>query len=218
MAYSWERMVKLFRGNILEVLVGTTDNPYSKLMKSSFLLILPSFLLIYSSIFAIDTGSDAPSFSLLDQNGEKWHSSDFLNKKNILIFFYPAAMTGGCTKQACSYRDDFAEWQSRDFEIIGISGDKPENLKLFQKAENLNFTLLSDIDGKTAKAFGVPTGNGGQIQKFFQGERFTLERGVTTKRWTFVISKEGKIIYRNDKVNAAKDSDMVLESISKIIK
>jgi peroxiredoxin Q/BCP len=211
-------MVKLFLGKTIEVLVGTIDNPYSNLMKSSLLLILPSFLLSFSSIFAVDTGSDAPSFSLLDQNGAKWHSSDFLNKKNILIFFYPAAMTGGCTKQACSYRDDFAEWQSRDFEIVGVSGDKPENLKLFQKAENLNFTLLSDIDGKTAKAFGVPTGKGGQIQKFIQGERFTLERGVTSKRWTFVISKGGKIIYRNDKVNAAKDSETVLESISKTVK
>jgi len=187
-------------------------------MKSTFFLIISSFLVSFSNIFAIDIGSIAPSISLLDQNGEKWHSSDFLNKKNILIFFYPAAMTGGCTKQACSYRDDFAKWQSRDFEIIGISGDKPANLKLFQKAENLNFTLLSDIDGKTAKAFGVPTGNGGQIQKFFQGERFTLERGVTSKRWTFVISKEGKIIYRNDKVNPAKDSEMVLKSISKTAK
>ena len=210
--------MKLFLGKTIEVLVGTIDNPYSNLMKSSLLLILPSFLLSFSSIFAVDTGSDAPSFSLLDQNGEKWHSSDFLNKKNILIFFYPAAMTGGCTKQACSYRDNFAEWQSRDFEIVGVSGDKPENLKLFQKAENLNFTLLSDIDGKTAKAFGVPTGKGGQIQKFIQGERFTLERGVTSKRWTFVISKGGKIIYRNDKVNAAKDSETVLESISKTVK
>jgi peroxiredoxin Q/BCP len=71
---------------------------------------------------------------------------------------------------------------------------------------------------RPAKAFGVPTGNGGQIQKFFQGERFTLERGVTSKRWTFVISKEGKIIYRNDKVNPAKDSEMVLKSISKTAK
>ena len=211
-------MVKLFLGKTIEVLVGTNHNPYSNLMKSSLLLILSSFLLNCSSIFAINIGSDAPSFSLLDQNGEKWHSSDFLNKKNILIFFYPAAMTGGCTKQACSYRDDFAEWQSRDFEIIGISGDKPENLKLFQKAENLNFTLLSDIDGKTAKAFGVPTGKGGQIQKFLQGERFTLERGVTIKRWTFVISKGGKVIYRNDKVNADKDSETVMESISKSVK
>ena len=95
MAYSWERMVKLFRGNIIEVLVGTTDNPYSKLMKSSFLLILASFLLIYSSIFAIDTGSDAPSFSLLDQNGEKWHSSDFLNKKNISAAFPSGKLAEG---------------------------------------------------------------------------------------------------------------------------
>ena len=187
-------------------------------MKSTFFLIISSFLVSFSNIFAIDIGSVAPSISLLDQNGKKWHSSDFLNEKNILIFFYPAAMTGGCTKQACSYRDDFAEWQSRDFEIIGISGDKPENLKLFQRSQNLNFKLLSDIDGKIAKAFGVPTGKGGQIQKFFQGERFTLERGVTSKRWTFVISKEGKIIYRNDKVNAAKDSETVMKSISKTVK
>ena len=53
-------------------------------------------------------------------------------------------MTGGCTKQACSYRDDLADWKSKDFEIVGISGDKPQNLKLFKKVENLNFKLLSD--------------------------------------------------------------------------
>ena len=79
-------MVKLFLGKTIEVLVGTNDNPYSNLMKSSLLLILPSFLLSFSSIFAEDTGSDAPSFSLLDQNGAKWHSSDFLNKKNIVNY------------------------------------------------------------------------------------------------------------------------------------
>ena len=101
-----------------------------------------------------------PLFSLLDENGEKWNSGDFLGKKNILIFFYPAAMTGGCTKQACSYRDDITEWKSRDFEIVGISGDKPENLKLFKKTEELNFRLLSDSNGEVAGSFGVPQGKG----------------------------------------------------------
>ena len=66
------------------------------------------------------------------------------------------------------------------------------------------------------QAFGVPTSQGGAIQKFFQGERFTLERGVTAKRWTFIISKEGKILYLNNKVNAGKDSNDAFEFISKL--
>ena len=85
----------------------------------------------------LNVGSEAPIFSLTDENGEKWHSGDFLNKKNILIFFYPAAMTGGCTKQACAYRDDLVEWKSRDFEIVGISGDKLANLKFFKRLRTL---------------------------------------------------------------------------------
>ena len=163
----------------------------------------------------ITIGSDAPAFSLLDENGKEWNSNDFLGKKNILIFFYPAAMTGGCTKQACSYRDDLADWKSKGFEIVGISGDKPQNLKLFKKVENLNFKLLSDAEGAVARSFGVPQSKGGSIQKFVQGERFTLERGVTSKRWTFIISKEGKVLYKNDKVNAAQDSQDALKFISK---
>ena len=168
------------------------------------------------TLHAVNVGNKAPVFSLLDENGVKWNSTDFIGNKNILIFFYPAAMTGGCTKQACSYRNDMKEWKSKDFEVIGISGDKPENLKLFSQAENLNFRLLSDISGDIAKAFGVPTSKGGSIQKFIQGERFTLERGITAKRWTFIISKSGKIIYKNIKVNAGSDSSNVLKFISQL--
>ena len=173
-----------------------------------------SSLCLYAK--TLNVGSEAPFFSLLDENGERWHSGDFLNKKNILIFFYPAAMTGGCTKQACAYRDDLVEWKSRDFEIVGISGDKSANLKLFKRAENLNFKLLSDSNGEVARSFGVPQTKGGSIQKFIQGERFTLQRGTTTKRWTFIISKKGEIIYKNDKVNAAKDSKDALNFISNL--
>ena len=185
------------------------------MMNKALFAILPFAIL---SLYAknLTVGSDAPAFSLLDENGEKWNSGDFLGKKNILIFFYPAAMTGGCTKQACSYRDDITEWKSRDFEIVGISGDKPENLKLFKKTEELNFRLLSDSNGEVARSFGVPQGKGGAIQKFVQGERFTLERGVTTKRWTFIISKEGRIIYLNNKVNASQDSRDAMQFISRL--
>ena len=92
----------------------------------------PYFFITLPNAKTLNVGSEAPIFSLLDENGERWHSGDFLNKKNILIFFYPAAMTGGCTKQACAYRDDLVEWKSRDFEIVGISGDKSANLKLLK--------------------------------------------------------------------------------------
>ena len=120
------------------------------------LLIFLTFSSLCLNAKTLNVGSEAPIFSLTDENGEKWHSGDFLNKKNILIFFYPAAMTGGCTKQACAYRDDLVEWKSRDFEIVGISGDKSANLKLFKRAENLNFKLLSDLNGEVARSFGVP--------------------------------------------------------------
>ena len=188
-----------------EVLVVTPNSSYSKYMKLYKLLFSLPLFVVSTYALATKVGVKAPSFSLLDQNGETWNSNGYLNKKNILIFFYPAAMTGGCTKQVCSYRNDMKAWKSKDFEVIGISGDKPENLKLFSQAENLNFRLLSDIKGDVAKAFGVPTSKGGSIQKFIQGERFTLERGITSKRWTFIISKSGKIIYINSKVNAASD-------------
>ena len=74
----------------------------------------------------------------------------------------------------------------------------------------LNYPLLSDFDGSIAKGFGVPIGKGGTINKKVDGKDFALERGVTTRRWTFVV-KDGKIVYKNEKVNAAGDSKAVLD-------
>jgi thioredoxin-dependent peroxiredoxin len=183
----------------------------------------PFFLMLFlfcthGVSFAIDLGSPAPPFSLKDENGKVFNSKDSLSKKHLLVFFYPAALTGGCTRQACSYRDDLLKWNSKEVKIIGISGDSPANLKLFKKTEHLNFTLLSDPAGKTAKEFGVPVSKGGTIQKFIQGERFSLERSATAKRWTFIISKSGEVIYKNNKVNAVKDSADAMHFISKFLK
>ena len=71
-------------------------------------------------------------FSLVDENGKNGTRLTFL-VKTFSYSFTPAAMTGGCTKQACSYRDDLADWKSKDFEIVGISGDKPQNLNFSKK-------------------------------------------------------------------------------------
>ena len=166
--------------------------------------------------YGVNVGDNAPSISLLDESGKKWKSSPLLGKKNLVVFFYPAAMTGGCTKQACAYQDSLNELAKLDVQVVGICGDYSKNLSLFKKSEDLNFSLLSDPDGKTAKAFGVPLSKGGEIRKFISGERFSLQRGVTAKRWTFLIGKNGKIIYKNDKVNPSSDSASILNFLNQL--
>jgi len=163
----------------------------------------------------LSVGDMSPVFSSLTDDGSKWKINKYLGKKNIVVYFYPAAMTGGCTKQACAYRDNRENLESADVVVVGVSGDKVGNLKLFKQAENLNFTLLSDEKGEIAKAFGVPSGDGGTIKRTVAGAEHELVRGVTTKRWTFVIGKNRKIIYKNEQVNAENDTREVLDFIRK---
>jgi thioredoxin-dependent peroxiredoxin len=173
----------------------------------------------FTPIFAakvLNIGDKAPVFSTLDDEGKHWKSGDVVGSKHLVVYFYPAAMTGGCTKQACAFRDDKSKLTQLDAVVVGVSGDNPEGLAHFKKAENLNFTLLSDEKGDLAKTFGVPTGKGGAIEREVNGKKVTLSRGVTSKRWTFVISKDGKVAYKNDKVNAAKDSEVVHSILAKL--
>ena len=165
----------------------------------------------------LHVGDKMPHFKAVADNGETWKSNDVIGRKNLVVYFYPAAMTGGCTKQACAYRDTKEDLSSVDAEVIGISGDRVNNLELFKRAHNLNFTLLSDPDGEIARLFGVPTRKGERsIEKEVDGTLHTLTRGLTTSRWTFIIDKEGKVIYRSTDVNVAEDSQAVLEELKKI--
>lgn len=175
------------------------------------LCLLAAFLTAPS--FSIEVGDKAPAFSGKAQSGEAWDAAEHLGKKNIVVYFYPAAMTGGCTKQACGFRDNKADLDALDAIVVGVSGDKPEGLALFEKANKLNFTLLADYDGALAKAFGVPTRKGGSIEREVDGSTFTLERGVSASRWTFVIGKDGTIIHKSDKVAAAEDSKNVIAAL-----
>ena len=168
---------------------------------------------IKSTIGSIAINDQVPHFQAINSEGKSWNSNKFIGQKKLLLYFYPAAMTGGCTKQACAYRDDLKKWKSLGVEVVGISGDQPSNLSLFKKAENINFTLLSDPTGKIAKIFNVPVGKGGIIERFFKGDKYTLERGVTVKRWTFLISQTGKLLYKNNQVNAVKDSEQVMNFV-----
>jgi len=170
----------------------------------------------------LKVGSVAPSFIGTDDQGKAWKSSDHVGKKIVVVYFYPADFTAGCTKQAESWRDNMNAVVAKGVEVIGVSGDEVMNHKLFKEVWKLNFTLLADGEAAIAKQFGVPARGGGkvrprgpdrQILLDEAGEPIVLERKATFARWTFVIGKAGTIVYKNAKVNPAKDSLQVLEFI-----
>jgi peroxiredoxin Q/BCP len=166
---------------------------------------------------AIDVGDKAPSFMATDDQGKPWDSADHIGKGVLVVYFYPADLTGGCTKQACGFRDDMQALSAKGVEVVGVSGDSVANHQLFKQVKNLNFTLLADEKGTIAKAFGVPTKPGG-VFKFpgADGQKHTLKRGVTASRWTFVIDKQGKIALKETKVNAAEDAKAVAAAVESL--
>jgi peroxiredoxin Q/BCP len=164
----------------------------------------------------VNVGDPAPAFESTDDQGNPWKSTDHVGKKILVVYFYPADLTGGCTMQACGYRDDMKKLADKGVEVVGVSGDSVENHQKFKKVKELNFTLLADEDGAVAKKFGVPVGPGGDAKvKDADGNEIVLKQGVRAQRWTFVIGKDGKVIYKNPKVAAAKDSKQILEVIEK---
>ena len=162
-------------------------------------------------------GEKVSNFNTLDQDGEKWALKSNLKKSDYLvIYFYPAAFTGGCTAQACSYRDQKGELASVGASVAGVSGDAPETLKLFALEHSLNFTMLADESGALATIFDVPHGDGGTINREIKGASLDLTRGTTIQRWTFILSQDGTLIYKDTEVDAAADSGKVLEFLSSL--
>lgn len=162
----------------------------------------------------VEVGDKAPQFTLKDDQGNDWNSADHFGKKTVVIYFYPADMTGGCTKQACGFRDDAEKLKEKGIEVVGISGDSVRNHQLFKQAHDLNFTLLADTEGKVAKMFGVPYSVGERtVVAEIDGKKESLVRNITTQRWTFVVGPDGKIVLKNNKVNAAQDSKHILETV-----
>ncbi len=126
-------------------------------------------------------GDKAPSFCLSDADGNTVKLSDFEGRK-LIVYFYPAASTPGCTKQACDFRDSLADLHSAGLDVVGISPDKPEKLANFRNTENLNFPILSDPDKKVLSAWGA------YGEKTMYGK--TVE-GVI--RSTFLVDETGRI-------------------------
>jgi len=178
------------------------------------------FLLFFAvslTFSQVDLGEKVPNFKALDQDGEKWALKSNLKKSDYLvIYFYPAAFTGGCTAQACSYRDQKGELASVGASVAGVSGDAPETLKLFALEHSLNFTMLADESGALATIFDVPHGDGGTINREIKGASIDLTRGTTIQRWTFILDQDATLIYKDTEVDAAADSGKVLEFLSSL--
>jgi len=99
-------------------------------------------------------GQPAPDFELLDDQGSPVRLGDFRGRP-LLLYFYPKAMTSGCTRQACAFRDAMPDFERLGVTVLGISPDPVERLQQFKAKEGLNFTLLSDPDHAVAEAYGV---------------------------------------------------------------
>jgi peroxiredoxin Q/BCP len=117
---------------------------------------LLSWLGLATKATPLEVGADAPDAVLLDVQGAPVHLTSFYHQGYTLVYFYPKADTPGCTKQACSLRDEFDKLRQRGVEVVGISADPPEKQRHFQKKLRLPFTVLCDDKRNAAKAFGVP--------------------------------------------------------------
>ncbi len=167
----------------------------------------------------VNVGDSAPAFTALDQDGRQWKSEDHVGSKIVVVYFYPADMTGGCTKQACAFRDDLSQLKQKGVEVVGVSGDSVRNHQLFRKAHSLNFTLLADTEGRVAEAFGVPvTKEEKSVKAVIDGKDEILLRSITAKRWTFVIDRDGRIAAKNTMVVAAEDSRAIADVVAKLAK
>lgn len=150
----------------------------------------------------LEQGQLAPNFKLENQNEEQVSLSDFKGKKNVLVYFYPKAMTPGCTTQAIGLSSISDKLAKLDTVVLGISPDAPKRLKKFEERDNLTVQLLSDEDHKVAEQFGV------WGEKKFMGKVYD---GI--HRISFFIDKDGKINHVFDKFKTKDHHEIVLEYI-----
>jgi peroxiredoxin Q/BCP len=164
----------------------------------------------------LNEGDLAPKFQALDDQGQTWKSADYVGQSVVVVYFYPADMSGMCTQQARAFQERLDDLKKAAVTVVGVSGDSVKNHQLFKKTNSLNFPLLADEDGKVARAFGVPVRDGGKMTRVVEGKPKLLVRGVTAQRWTFVIGMDGKILDKNTEVNAEADCLSVLKVVGQL--
>ena len=148
----------------------------------------------------IKVGDAAPEFDLTDAAGKRVKLSDFRGKRNVVLYFYPKDDTPGCTKEACSFRDNYQVFTDAGAEVIGISSDDGASHQKFTEKFHLPFTLVSDTGGSVRKRYGVPA---------------TL--GLLPGRVTFVIDRDGIVRHVfNSQLQATKHVDEALGVLKRL--
>jgi len=140
-------------------------------------------------------GDTAPAFTLPDQDGRAVSLGDFRGKKNVVLYFYPKDDTPGCTKESCTFRDQYTAFTDVGAEVLGVSGDSAESHKAFAAKYRLPFPLLADTDGAVRQAFKVPK-----------------SLGLLPGRVTYVIDRQGVIRHAfNSQLSPTKHVDEAIE-------
>lgn len=150
-------------------------------------------------------GNMAPAFTLHNEDGEKVSLKQFRGEKNVVLYFYPKAMTPGCTVQACGIRDSAGAFKKVDTVVLGVSPDPVARLGRFIEKQDLNFSLLSDEDHAITEKYGC------WDLKKFMGREFM---GVL--RTTFIIGKDGRVKHIMAKVKTKSHHDDVLAIINEL--
>jgi thioredoxin-dependent peroxiredoxin len=149
-----------------------------------------------------EQGDQAPDFELTDQDGKVHKLADYAGK-NVVLYFYPKALTSGCTVQACGVRDRAGDYEHANAVVLGVSPDPQNKLREFVDKEHLNFTLLGDEDHSVADKYGV------WVEKSMYGRKYW-----GFERSTFVIGPDGKIEHVFRKVKPAEHDELVLGALN----
>lgn len=167
-------------------------------MKISFVIFSAISLFGFTAkVEPLAVGAKAPIITAKNQDGAPVNFADVYSKGPTLVYFYPKAGTPGCTAQACSLRDSFADLTADDLQILGVSEDTVESQKTFQEHNNLPFTLIADTNGKVAEAFGVP-----------------LTMGLA-KRQSFLV-KDAKIVWTSLQSKTAEHAQEVKTALQSL--
>jgi peroxiredoxin Q/BCP len=152
-------------------------------------------------LVSVKVGDNAPDFTLPSQMGDNVTLSEYFGKKNVVLYFYPKDESSGCTREACTFRDQYDIFTSLDAEVLGVSGQSVESHKSFATHHGLPFILLSDVDNKVRKLYGVPA-----------------TMGIIPGRVTFIIDKKGVVRHMfNSQIQPEKhveEAKQVLEKLN----